>query len=277
MLNKLLRHEFRATGRIMLPTLGALLVLSIMAGVSFRIMSEQSNVHWAFAALLGLLQGAFFLSLFAIFVLVFVLIVIRFYKSLMGDEGYLSFTLPVSVDGHLWNKLITSLVWIVAVVIVTGVSAMLFFAIGERDPLESIPDIFAFLRTFSSSCGVVNTIGFALEGIAAAVLVCFSQCLHFYAAIAIGGSAAKSKKLLAVISYFALSVLRNILFLISAPVLTSRGLWQWLNISTSFEDAYEAIPMFHVIASGCCLALVIIGAIYYLIARFNMTRKLNLA
>ena len=34
MLGKLLKHEFRATGRIMLPLMGALLALALMANLS---------------------------------------------------------------------------------------------------------------------------------------------------------------------------------------------------------------------------------------------------
>ena len=36
MLGKLLKHEFRATGRIMLPMMGALLAMALLANLSIR-------------------------------------------------------------------------------------------------------------------------------------------------------------------------------------------------------------------------------------------------
>lgn len=277
MLNKLLKHEFRATGRVMLPTLGALLLLSVMAGISMRVINGQPHVFWVLGVVMRLLQLAFLLSLFAVFILVVVLIVYRFYKSLMGDEGYLSFTLPVSADGHIWSKLITALVWMAAVVVVCIVSAELFFIIGGKLAFSELPDFAGLLRNCAESYGVGNTALFVLEVLIAIALTCFVQCLHFYAAIALGGCSAKNKKLLAVVAYFVISALRNVLFLSSTPLLVSRGLWQWLDMKLSVENLSEAVPAFHIVSSGGCLVLAVTCAVYYLITRFCMTRKLNLA
>ena len=41
----------------------------------------------------------------------FIVIIIRFYKNLLGTEGYLMFTLPVSVEQNILAKLIPSVVW----------------------------------------------------------------------------------------------------------------------------------------------------------------------
>ena len=40
MLGKLLKHEFRATGRTMLPALGAVLALAVLANFSIRFRSR---------------------------------------------------------------------------------------------------------------------------------------------------------------------------------------------------------------------------------------------
>lgn len=37
--------------------------------------------------------------------------VVRFRNNLMTDEGYLMFTLPVSVHQLLWSKLLVSMLW----------------------------------------------------------------------------------------------------------------------------------------------------------------------
>ena len=43
-----------------------------------------------------------------------VVMIQRFYKNVLGDEGYLTLTLPVNVHEILWSKLIVSFVWFLA-------------------------------------------------------------------------------------------------------------------------------------------------------------------
>ena len=115
MLRKLLKHEFRATGRIMLPMYLILLVTAV--GSNFagrRMMGSQSNILNVLAVLIVM---AFGFAIAGVFVMAFVLMIQRFYKNLLQDEGYLMFTLPVSVHQHIWSKLIVSAVWFAATVL----------------------------------------------------------------------------------------------------------------------------------------------------------------
>ena len=107
MLGKLLKHEFRATGRIMLPLIAAELMVSVLAGLSVRGLGRMQSMSFLHTMYVLTLM-VFGLGLFAIAVVAFVLMIQRFYKSLLRDEGYLSMTLPVTVDAHIWAKLLTS-------------------------------------------------------------------------------------------------------------------------------------------------------------------------
>ena len=115
MLRKLLKHEFRATGRIMLPIYLILLVTAVGSNLAGRGMmdgrSEALNI-------LGvLIIMAFGFAICGALLMAFVLMIQRFYKNLLQDEGYLMFTLPVSVHQHIWSKLIVSAVWFIATVL----------------------------------------------------------------------------------------------------------------------------------------------------------------
>ena len=57
------------------------------------------------------IYGILFIGLM---VITFVVCIIRFYKSLLGDEGYLMFTLPVETWKHIFNKLLIAMMWSVA-------------------------------------------------------------------------------------------------------------------------------------------------------------------
>ena len=109
MLGKLIKHEFRATGRILLPVyLVMLLTAALVRG--FQVLTEQTAGEFmrALAVLSVLLFSA---AVFGGSILAFVLMIYRFYKNLMTDEGYLMFTLPVSRSQLIWSKLIVSMAW----------------------------------------------------------------------------------------------------------------------------------------------------------------------
>lgn len=110
MLKQLLKYEFKATKSLYFGLYLALALLSVVLGVSFR----QENA-WAdntnFGRLEIILMVLYLSVIFAIAVLCFVSTVQRFYKNLLGREGYLMHTLPVTETQLILSKLITSMVW----------------------------------------------------------------------------------------------------------------------------------------------------------------------
>ena len=140
MLIKLMKHEFRATGRIMLPLYLVLLVTAVGANATTRgLLSTQYRI----LDMLGvLLVAAFGIAIISVCVMSIVVMVERFYKNLLQDEGYLMMTLPVSVHQQVWAKAIVSTVWFAATVLMVilaclvmaydvGLVSEMFLAIGE--------------------------------------------------------------------------------------------------------------------------------------------------
>ena len=73
MLGKLLKHEFRATARTMLPMFGVVLLLSLLANLSFAQIADAEN--GALDILFGLFIFAFFLGLFTMGVMAMVVMI----------------------------------------------------------------------------------------------------------------------------------------------------------------------------------------------------------
>ena len=276
MLVKLLKHEFRSTGRVILPVIAAVIGFSVMSGVAMRLLAANIALHWTVRFVLRIVQLVFGVSLFAACVVAFVMMIQRFYKSLMGDEGYISFTLPVTVDGHIWAKLITSAVWFAVVALVCTLASSVAYSIGNSAPI-STTGLGDFFATASREFGAGNVVGFVLEAALMAILACFAACQHFYAAMAVGCSASNNKKLLSVVAYLVMSIGRNALALMALPMLVRESVFSWLDLHFTFDTAIEAIPGFHVIALACCTALLVLGAVYYVITRIYLKKKLNLA
>lgn len=116
MLGKLIKYEYRATARTFIPIYIALLLVAIINRV-FRI--RNIDVAWGISTIV--LVGLFI----ALGVLTIIVIIERFNKNLLGDEGYLMFTLPVKSEQLIVSKLIISIVW----TIVSGIIAFITFLI----------------------------------------------------------------------------------------------------------------------------------------------------
>ena len=88
-----------------------LLTAALVRG--FQVLTEQTAGEFmrALAVLSVLLFSA---AVFGGSILAFVLMIYRFYKNLMTDEGYLMFTLPVTTGQLIWSKMIVSAVWLLA-------------------------------------------------------------------------------------------------------------------------------------------------------------------
>lgn len=124
MLKQLLKYEFKATKSLYFGLYLALALLSVVLGVTFR--QEHALAHsTSFQNLEVILMIVYVSVILAIAVLCFVNTIQRFYKNLLGREGYLMHTLPVTETQLILSKLLTSMVWVlcsglVGIVCITG-------------------------------------------------------------------------------------------------------------------------------------------------------------
>ena len=183
MLRKLLKHEFRATGRIMLPVIGILLATSVAANLSLRYLLG-SDV-WFFSMLGILLLTAFGFAIFGVFIVSFILMIQRFYKNLLQDEGYVMLTLPVSIHQHIWSKLIVSSVWFIvtALAVILACCITAFDLTVVKEILWGLGELFQELRKLQAYYAINGT-AILIELIALAFLSLVAMCLQFYSALA---------------------------------------------------------------------------------------------
>ena len=274
MLGKLIKHEFRATGRIMLPLLAAELMLSVLAGLSVRGMERIEDMNFLSAMYIVVLI-VFFLGLFAVGVVALVLMVERFYKSLLRDEGYLSMTLPVSVDGHIWAKLIVSFVWFALVALVSALAMLVVLSIGADRFLASMLDLdlnWDLMWDELRAIGGGNIALFAAELLVLAFLGAGAMCLRCYASMAVGCSAANHKLLLSFVAYFVIGI---VLSLISNAV--TFGVMPNLDPHWLYDRLGDSVGALHAIMGVNILVSALLFAVFYFVTRWFMKNKLNLA
>lgn len=125
MLGKLLKYEFNATGRILLPLFGATLIVGIVNG--FIPFNHLSLSHSGVASMTKGVAMLLFVSFFIASVgLSFLVSILRFKKNILGSEGYLMNTIPVGPMQNVAAKLITAVVYQIVGIFVGGVSFELF-------------------------------------------------------------------------------------------------------------------------------------------------------
>lgn len=121
MLGKLMKYELKACGRIFIPLYIAILVVAAIIGIFSNTQILQVPVILIFVLM------ALFIALG---VMTVVLILQRFKKNLLEDEGYLMFTLPVSVKSLILSKYLTSLIYMVLSIIVAILAFTIILLFG---------------------------------------------------------------------------------------------------------------------------------------------------
>ena len=107
MLSKLIKHEFRATSRIMWPVFLGMLALTALMRFS-QLLLNGGHIPWLLQLIGVLLVIGFVMGLGALGLAPLVLSAVRWRDHVLKDEGYLTLTLPVSVHELLASKLIVS-------------------------------------------------------------------------------------------------------------------------------------------------------------------------
>ena len=268
MLMKLLKHEFRATARIMGPLYLILLAAALAANLTAGLLDADSFILNIVSALIVM---AWFVAVIGVFIVAFILMLQRFYKNLLGDEGYLMFTLPVSVHQHVWSKLIVSAVWFIltGVVVFLSVLVLAFNVSFLTDLAEIFPKLFEQLTAYYA----VNGTAFILEALILAFAGCMTFSLQFYAALAVGHSFPNHKMALSVVFYFVFQFAMQILGAFLILALDEGPLYQLLMRLDFHIDGAAAVHF----AMWILIALTALyGAVFYFVTALTLKKRLNL-
>lgn len=270
MLGKLIKHEFRATGRIMWAVYAAMLLLSVAANFSLR--SFDHDVPRWITVIMMVITIAWVLSLVIGFIMTIVLIVKRFHQNLLTDEGYLMFTLPTNVHALVWSKMIVGTVWLIATVLVLLLSGCVAMLNNEflRDALELIKGLFDHLTAKIA----LNGTAMIVELLVLAVLGTAGTCLQFYSAMAVGYGYVGHKALWSVVWFFIMGFIMQLLSGFALSLLSeldvSRFMW-------NLEQSLSGMQIWHLSMLASAVLELVVCAIHYVITTWNLKKRLNLA
>lgn len=213
MLGKLMKYDLRSGIRTFALIWIGLAALAAINGLTLRITFDGDIQSKLARFIITVLPMGLLVALYVamgIFMLVF--IINRFYKGLLGDEGYLMFTLPVSVSEHIASKALTSMIFSVASAIVALLSGVLLMAVltplNFSDVAQAFQEAGRYLRVNPLPAGT----GWLIAEFAVYMLIAAAvTILQIYTAISIGHLAKKNRGWFALLAYVGISIAFSII------------------------------------------------------------------
>lgn len=291
MLRKLCKYEFRSIFRTLIPIYIVVIAVSIITSISIAMNVDyadvkyvDNSVQWAIEMNLPyklqhiftfVMSLAYFAVMVALFVLTVVIILQRFYKGLLCDEGYLMFTLPVKPWQLITSKGITAFVMTILSGIVSCISIFIMMLGSLPYPLKFLAELFSlenWSRTFGQLNETVPMWGvYVLEFIILVIISSLASLYQIYASMAIGHLAKKNRILMSVVAYVAISMILSFVGGIFGVFsdLTIQSSQNYLSINAG-EAFLHALLIFSVITS------IIEFVVFFVITERILSKKLNL-
>jgi len=178
MFGKLVKHEFRATARIIPFVYLVTIFLALVHVITTQFnLGTVSKISLVLMIIMSVVQVA----------VTFVLLIWRYYKNNYSNEAYLTHTLPVHPSLLLWSKFLVAFIWSVISILV-GVAVAITIALTDlvtsSDKLGAVSEGY---RVFLMETGLTNHQAVFWLIIIGLVIVMVSLALaEMYFAITVG-------------------------------------------------------------------------------------------
>lgn len=245
MLVKLMKYDLKSMLKVIIPFWIAMFVTGILwSGQVRTALLDMNDGDGTGGLIMGITMMLFLMLITAVIVMNIVVIIQRFWKGLLKEEGYLMFTLPVSERSLVLSKALSSFV------ITIGTVLVIFLMLIGMGLVNGMNFNFLiqseFLKQFIHNCG-----GYS---IAFGIVFVFGGIYHLYAAMAIGQLSNRNRFICSFAAYVALAVL---FYLLGTPIL-GKGFHSDVN-----EWLYVIMGVAEI-------------AVYHAVTEFILTKRLNL-
>lgn len=268
MVKKLIKYDFSSYLRLLLPVQLVLIGIAALNRIIQLFEDTSSSVYnIIFVSSLVL----YFIAIAVCLLLTTIVAIVRFYQGMYTNEGYLTHTLPVTPSQHIFAKLIISVIFDIGSLVAVFLSFMVI-TLGEMNIEIFKAGFFLLGKAFEHL--EWHMVIYAVEVLVLMLVAQATAYLMLYFCISIGQLASKKKVLLAFGVFFGLYVLTQILGTVAIIIVTNMDYKVIERISGWIADNYKA---FMHLANGCAILIeAVLGAVYFLIIRFIMSKKLNL-
>lgn len=287
MLGKLIKYEWKSTYKMGLILLFALGMATLIGCLVFQapMWREIQSQYYYIETMGTTMMNIVSILSFILYILlltgavyaIFIYLVVRFYKSMYTDEGYLLHTLPVTKNQILVSKILVSVVWVFLIYIGMMLSLFIFLfvlvsvASGESvfTVMRELTEIFGELKGLLSvlfedleiTWAVMASILNLILGVPMAVIIMFG-------AVSLGQLFSKHRVLMGILSYVGILIVRWVLRSIIQGIS-----WASLMFSTTGQELFDYMNV--TLYSNLVLELLLAVGCY--LASYHITsKKLNM-
>ena len=282
MTGNLIKYEFRSGLRYIGIIWAALIASALLLGIMLKVMgsvfpTDPQGILALMEVLFNLVPPLLYgIIMVAMIVVTIIIVVMRFYKGLLGDEGYLMHTLPVKP----WQLITSKGIVACAVVMISIICAVLsvLILVGIDDISGLVTGAKEFFAVLGEEPRLILVI---IEAIILAIFGTMASIYHIYAAMAIGQLAGKHRLLTSLGAYIAINIALTVLATVIIVVGDMTGIDVWLSewlwsIEASVgmnDDGFILVQA----GLGAAFAVVIVQlAAFHVITERILSKKLNL-
>lgn len=261
MLGKLIKYEFKATMRSFLAIYASLILTGVLIGI-FMLANVEVGMSLGMLIMVALM--------ITLGVLTITVIIKRFSKNLLGDEGYLMMTLPISAKKIVASKIITSVIYLIlSTIIVFLVFIVIMLPSGVvtmKEFMQSMGNIWNYMvmNLLSAKDIIMNIIITFVIGIVDYI----SFILVIYTSLSIGQLKPfnKHRTPVAIISFFIINMIISVI---------SDGLSNLLE-SMNILTAPQSLSMLSVATLYTLVFYAVVSIVLFMTTSYILEKKLNL-
>lgn len=262
MLGKVMKYDIKYLNKVIFPYY--LILFGIAAIV--RILGMIGKHNQVVEVTSHLVSAIFYVAIAMTLIYTLVIVLKRFYDNTYKDEGYLTHTLPVKRGYFLDSKAIVSILYVVL-----GMISM----VGSWMLGKYSPDGNDFIKTVFNE--IAQKLGYEgwqiITYIVILILISFYSYLFMIMAGMSIGQTYQDKRVLwsvvfSIVLYYASQIISTIFMLVF-----SFGVMDMDSLMNANSSPVEFLNYSFGIGIGLSL---VFTAVYYVIARWNLKRKLNL-
>lgn len=281
MLGKLLKHEWKAVWKVPMLMFGVLMIMAVLAGLTFSLPIWDSE--WIGLPLSGvMLLLMFYFSMIGVIVGVSIYFAVRYYKNMFTDEGYLTHTLPVTTHQLLISKVITMCGWELIASLAVILSLILFGWVTvlslipkdssfAREVLEAFGELFRAIPELWRSPEFRGINGFGASIVVMMITSVFSNAMVMIGSVNLGQMVRRHRILGAVGAYFAIQMVMQIattLFVMPVMMMQIEAIDYYMEVS----PFAVMTPMYYIMA----VIFLAVGIGLYFLSEYLIRRQLEL-
>lgn len=259
MLSKLIKYEFKNTYKSLLM----LFVVVILTSCLSRLLGIVTKSYMFLKTLVGIVNVLNVIFIIGLPIIVFIMLIARYYRTMVKDEGYLTHTLPVSKNSLVLSKLIVTIIELILSVLVSISSLFVAFDIFNKIK----PYAKEFINIINSYSKLIIPIYFTLLFIGIIFYI-----LLIYTSISFGQRKKENKGLFSVIYGI---VIYNVVQIASLVIAFIPMLWYPNFIELMNQEIPPASLLNTIFIISIVLNIIICIVLYKLNLR-NLENKLNL-